>query len=205
MADPVHGAGGLVVATTPVPLGTVESARRLWRRRRHRGGESLGVPQSFGGPYVGLLARASRFVRQMPGRLAGIDDDFEGKRGFVLTLQTREQHIRREKPHATSAPIRVSWLLPPRSTWPTLGPEGFREVAHRSYPECALSLERAPGDACGVRSNRRSLLSRVRGQDFPVLAREINARLLEAGIIGGFDLSEIDPGLAIISCFAPLN
>src|SRR5437762_7960667 len=59
--------------------------------------QSLGVPQSFGGPHVGFLATRERYVRQMPGRLVGMRKDFSGRRGFVLTLSTREQHIRREK------------------------------------------------------------------------------------------------------------
>lgn len=70
-------------------------------------GQSWGVPMSFGGPHVGLFATQEKYVRQMPGRLAGVAYDKNGNRGFVLTLSTREQHIRRERPHRTSAQIKV--------------------------------------------------------------------------------------------------
>ena len=98
IADAVHAAGGrLVVSTSPVPLGLLTPPGQLGADVVSAEGQPFGVPPSFGGPYVGLLATKKEFVRQMPGRLAGLTIDSEGKRGFVLTLQTREQHIRRER------------------------------------------------------------------------------------------------------------
>src|SRR5215218_8781467 len=98
ISDAVHGAGAnLVVSSSPVPLGMLKPPGAFGADVVTAEGQSLGVAQSFGGPYVGLLATKQSFIRQMPGRLAGITNDSEGKRGFVLALQTREQHIRREK------------------------------------------------------------------------------------------------------------
>jgi glycine dehydrogenase subunit 1 len=98
IADAAHEAGTLlIVSTSPVPLGVLTPPGDLGADIVTAEGQSLGVAQNFGGPYVGLLGARRSFVRQMPGRLAGIATDSEGKRGFVLTLQTREQHIRREK------------------------------------------------------------------------------------------------------------
>ncbi len=134
IADAVHEAGALlIVSTSPVPLGVLVPPGDLGADIVTAEGQSLGVAQSFGGPYVGLLGARKSFVRQMPGRLCGIAHDSEGKRGFVLTLQTREQHIRREK--ATSNICTNQGLMATAATvyMATLGPEGFKEVSERSY------------------------------------------------------------------------
>jgi len=130
----VHSRGAaLVVSTSPVPLGLLRPPGDLDADVVTAEGQSLGVPQSYGGPYVGLLAAKQSFVRQMPGRLAGQTTDSTGKRGFVLTLQTREQHIRREK--ATSNICTNQGLMATAATvhMTTLGPQGLREVALRCY------------------------------------------------------------------------
>src|ERR1043166_7705423 len=95
-------------------------------------GQSFGVPESFGGPHVGFLATRERYVRQMPGRLIGMGKDFSGKRGFVLTLSTREQHIRREK--ATSNICTNQSLCALMSTiyLSTVGPGGLREICEQN-------------------------------------------------------------------------
>jgi len=99
LADAAHEKGALliVVVTEIVALGLIEAPGALGADIVVGEGQSLGNPLGFGGPYVGLLATRSKFVRQMPGRLCGQTVDSEGRRGFVLTLSTREQHIRREK------------------------------------------------------------------------------------------------------------
>src|SRR5690606_3646975 len=94
MADLAHeNDTALVVSTSPVALSLLKSPGELGADVVTAEGQSLGVAQSYGGPYVGLLGSTQKLVRQMPGRIAGITTDSEGKRGYVLTLQTREQHI----------------------------------------------------------------------------------------------------------------
>ena len=98
IVDAVHACGALVVAGTyPIPLALLESPGALGADVVAAEGQALGVAQSYGGPYVGLLGTRQAFVRQLPGRLVGMTTDAEGKQGFVLALQTREQHIRRER------------------------------------------------------------------------------------------------------------
>src|SRR5215216_907713 len=143
MSDLAHARGGaLVVSTYPVPLGLLQPPGELGADVVAAEGQALGVPQGYGGPYVGLLASRQSYVRLMPGRLAGMTTDSEGKRGFVLTLQTREQHIRREK--ATSNICTNQGLMATAATvyMATVGPEGFREVARRSYQNAHYLAER---------------------------------------------------------------
>ncbi len=207
MAEAVHAAGGaLVVATNPVPLGLLRSPGELGADVATAEGQPLGVPQSFGGPYVGLLATRQRFLRQMPGRLAGVTHDSDGQRGFVLTLQTREQHIRREK--ATSNICTNQGLMATAATvyMASLGPGGFREVASRGYQNAHYLA-----DQVGAIEGYRLPLAAPFFHEFvveaPFPAAEVNARLLERGIIGGYDLGRLDPGLDhhLLLCATELN
>ena len=99
IAEAGHAAGALliVVVTEVVSLGLIEPPGEMGADIVVGEGQSIGNALNFGGPYVGLFATRDKFVRQMPGRLSGETVDAEGRRGFVLTLSTREQHIRREK------------------------------------------------------------------------------------------------------------
>ena len=107
IAEKAHAAGALVIAvfTEAVSLGLVTPPGEMGADIVVGEGQSFGNVLSYGGPYVGLFATRQKYVRQMPGRLVGETVDAEGKRGFVLTLPTREQHIRREKRPRTSARI----------------------------------------------------------------------------------------------------
>jgi glycine dehydrogenase subunit 1 len=207
IADVVHAAGGLlVVATAPVPLGLIKPPGELGADVVTAEGQPLGVPQSYGGPYVGLLATRTSFIRQMPGRLAGITIDAEGKRGYVLTLQTREQHIRREK--ATSNICTNQGLMATAATvyMSSVGPEGFREVATACYQNAHYLADQLTNlDGFSLAFEQPFF------HEFtikcPQPAREINQRLLDAGILGGFDLGAVDPALDtyLVLCATELN
>ena len=196
IADVVHEAGAmLVVNTTPVPLGLLKPPGELGADIASAEGQPLGVPPGYGGPYVGLLATGKKHVRQMPGRLAGVTTDEEGKRGFVLTLQTREQHIRREK--ATSNICTNQGLMATAATiyMSTLGPEGFREVATRSYQNAHYLAGRI-ADTSGYAVANAGEFFHEFVVECPQPAAEVNRRLLDHGIVGGLDLGTIDPSLA---------
>ena len=195
LAHQVHAAGGLlVVSTSPVPLGLIKSPGELGADVVTAEGQSLGVAQSYGGPYVGLLGTRQKYIRQMPGRIAGVTTDSEGKRGFVLTLQTREQHIRREK--ATSNICTNQGLMATAATvyMSTLGPEGFREVATAAYQNAHYLADRL------VATGRFELAFDAEFfHEFVVRcsvpAATVNDALLREGIIGGYDLGEVSPDL----------
>jgi glycine dehydrogenase subunit 1 len=202
-----HASGGsLVVTTLPVPLALLKPPGELGADVVTAEGQSLGVAQSYGGPYVGLLAARQSFVRQMPGRLAGVTSDAEGKRGFVLTLQTREQHIRREK--ATSNICTNQGLMATAATvyMASLGPEGFREVARRSYANAHYLADRLTA-LPGYELAFGAPFFHEFAVRTPIAAAEVNRKLAAAGIIGGYDLGNVESALAhhLLLCTTELN
>lgn len=130
-AERAHTVGALLIVavTESASLGLLRSPGECGADIVVAEGQSFGVPQSFGGPYVGLFAARERYARQLPGRLAGVAYDQQGRRGFVLTLATREQHIRREK--ATSNICTNEGLIALAATiyMTTMGRKGLQEVA----------------------------------------------------------------------------
>jgi glycine dehydrogenase subunit 1 len=167
--------------------------------------QSFGVPLGFGGPYAGVLATKEKFVRQMPGRLVGEARDKDGKRGFVLTLSTREQHIRREK--ATSNICTNQALIATMATiYMTIyGREGLKELATQNLAKAVY--------AAGEFAKRGTILFQgaPRFNEFVVQTKEdpykINDRLLEKRTIGGLPLNRFYPelGNAALWCCTELN
>jgi glycine dehydrogenase subunit 1 len=195
VADKAHSVGAnLLVSTYPTALGLLKPPGELGADVVTAEGQPLGVAQSFGGPVVGLLATHQRLVRQMPGRLAGVAHDSEGKRGFVLALQTREQHIRREKATSNICTNQGLLALAASIYMATLGPQGMRRIAEICYAnahELSSALER---------SGRFNVLNigpffnelTVASDEPP---SELNRRLRQHGIIGGLDLGQVDTSL----------
>ncbi|MET0622398.1 MAG: aminomethyl-transferring glycine dehydrogenase subunit GcvPA [Pyrinomonadaceae bacterium] len=140
-ADAVHAAGALlvVVVTEAASFGLLRSPGACGADIVVAEGQSFGVPVSYGGPYVGLFATREKYARQIPGRLAGVAYDKEGRRGFVLTLATREQHIRREK--ATSNICTNEGLIALAATiyMTTMGRQGLQEVATQCAQKAAYA------------------------------------------------------------------
>src|SRR6185295_5358498 len=150
IAEKAHAVGALLVAvfTEVVALGAIEPPGAQGADIVVGEGQSIGNPLTFGGPYVGLFATRQKYVRQMPGRLCGETVDAEGRRGFVLTLSTREQHIRRDK--ATSNICTNSGLCCLAFTihMTLLGETGLRRLAalnHANAVKLAESLSKIRG------------------------------------------------------------
>ena len=143
-AEQVHAAGALlvVVVTEAASFGLLRSPGACGADIVVAEGQSFGVPASYGGPYVGLFATREKYARQIPGRLVGVAYDKEGRRGFVLTLATREQHIRREK--ATSNICTNEGLIALAATiyMTTMGRRGLQEVAAQCAQKAAYARRR---------------------------------------------------------------
>jgi len=194
IAEAAHAAGALLIAvvTEPVALGLIRSPGEMGADIVVGEGQSIGVGLQFGGPYVGLFACREKHVRQMPGRLAGETVDAQGKRGFVLTLSTREQHIRREK--ATSNICTNSGLcaLAFSVHMSLLGEKGLRRLAEINHARAAKVAERLsaiPGVSLVNDSFFNEFTLRL-----PVEARPAVRALADRGILGGVSLGRLYPG-----------
>ncbi len=205
LAQAAHEKGALLIAvfTEAVSLGLVESPGAMGADIVVGEGQSIGNALSFGGPYVGLFATRQKYVRQMPGRLAGETVDAEGRRGFVLTLSTREQHIRREK--ATSNICTNSGLcaLAFSIHLTLLGDVGLRRLARANHA-AAVTLADLLAAVQGVRVLNRTFFNeftiRVPGD-----AAAVIDRMAARGVLGGVPYRRLDPSaglddLVIVAC-----
>ncbi|MGH6744164.1 aminomethyl-transferring glycine dehydrogenase subunit GcvPA [Novosphingobium sp.] len=193
IAEAAHAKGALLIAvvTEPVALGMIEAPGALGADIVVGEGQSIGVGLQFGGPYLGLFGCREKFVRQMPGRLCGQTVDAEGKRGFVLTLSTREQHIRREK--ATSNICTNSGLcaLAFSIHLTLLGGEGLAQLAAVNHDKAQAMIERlakVPGVTVlnDAYFNEATL---VLTRD----AREVVRELADRKVLGGVSLGRLFP------------
>ena len=195
LADAAHAKGALlvVVITEAMSLGLLKSPGACGADIVVAEGQSFGVPLSFGGPYLGLFATREKYARQIPGRLVGEAYDKQGRRGFVLTLATREQHIRREK--ATSNICTNEGLIALAATvyLETMGRRGVQEAAH----QCAQKAAYAARAIAGVKGYSLPFSGPCFNEFVvraPIKAVELLARLgEEKGIDGGIALSRFMP------------
>jgi glycine dehydrogenase subunit 1 len=198
LAAKAHENGALLIAvvTEPVALGAIKSPGEMGADIVVGEGQSLGVGLQFGGPYVGLFACKDKYVRQMPGRLCGETVDAEGKRGFVLTLSTREQHIRREK--ATSNICTNSGLcaLAFSVHMTLLGERGMRDLAALNHSLASHAADRL-AKVAGVEVINKGFFN-----EFTVKlskeARPIVRTLADQGVLGGVSLGRLFPGVSAL-------
>lgn len=188
-----HGALLIAVVTEPVALGAIRSPGEMGADIVVGEGQSLGVGLQFGGPYVGLFACKEKFVRQMPGRLCGQTVDADGKRGFVLTLSTREQHIRREK--ATSNICTNSGLcaLAFSIHMTLLGEQGLRDLAQLNHARAVRAAQRlaaVPGVSLVNQSFFNEFTLRL-----PKPARPVVRAMAARQVLGGVSLGRLYPGI----------
>lgn len=194
IADAAHAAGALfiVVVTEIVALGLLKSPGEMGADIVAAEGQSIGNGLNFGGPHVGLLAAQQKHVRNMPGRICGETIDAEGRRGFVLTLSTREQHIRREK--ATSNICTNSGLCALAFTahLALLGQTGLKKLARLNHANAvALADELACIDGVEVLNTSffNEFTLRLAGQN----ARDVVETLASRGILCGVPVSRLEP------------
>ena len=193
VADIAHKSGALLVVSIAeaVSLGIVEPPRQADIIAMEA--QSFGVPLGFGGPYCGVIATRQQFVRQMPGRLAGQTTDRNGKTGYVLTLATREQHIRREKATSNICTNQALVALMANIFMTVYGRVGLRELAKQNLAKAAYAAQQFGKHAKVLFSGA------PRFNEFVAQSNEdpyaLNSRLLERKIIGGLPLKKFYPEL----------
>ena len=193
VAEIAHNNGALLVVSIAeaVSLGIVEPPRQADIVAMEA--QSFGVPLGFGGPYCGVIATREQFVRQMPGRLVGQTTDRNGKRGFVLTLATREQHIRREKATSNICTNQALVALMVNIFMTIYGKVGLRELAKQNLAKTAYAVQQFSKHA------KVLFQSAPRFNEFVVQTSEdpyaINSRILGHKIVGGLPLKKFYPEL----------
>ncbi|ABO49261.1 glycine dehydrogenase (decarboxylating) alpha subunit [Desulforamulus reducens MI-1] len=196
IAEQAHAKGALlVVCVDPIALGILKSPGQCGADIVVGEGQSLGIPLSYGGPYLGFMACKDKYLRKMPGRIVGQTVDVEGRRGYVLTLQAREQHIRRDKATSNICSNQALCALAATVYLSLVGRQGFKQVAELCLQKTAYAKE---------------LLAALPGyqlpwqtpvfKEFVLKTKEapevINRELLKENILGGLDLGGYYPELA---------
>jgi glycine dehydrogenase subunit 1 len=208
LAEPVHAAGALlIVVADPISLGLFKPPGLYGADIVCGEGQSLGIPLSYGGPYLGYFTTRQAYVRQMAGRLVGETVDAEGRRGYVLTLSTREQHIRREKATSNICTNQGLTAMVAGIYLATMGKDGLRQVAELCYHKAHYAAAQIDAlDAYSVLDDKPFFKEFVVKCPRPVA--EVNAYLLnEWGIIGGYDLCRDYPHFQdhMLVCVTEMN
>jgi glycine dehydrogenase subunit 1 len=182
----------LIVACNPIALGLLESPGACGADIVVGDGQPLGNAISFGGPYVGFLATTKEHVRRVPGRVVGQTKDKDGKRGFVLTLQAREQHIRREKASSNICSNQALNALAATVYMSYMGKQGMQDVAYLNLQK-AHYAQKQLAQIAGVEVVFTSPFFNEFLIRLPKSIGSVNKSLLEVGIIGGYDVSRDYP------------
>jgi glycine dehydrogenase subunit 1 len=188
-SNAAHGVDALAVAVCdPISLAVLESPGALGADVAVGEAQPLGMPLLYGGPYAGYMATHEKFVRQLPGRIAGETVDQDGRLAYVLTLRGREQDIRRAKANSNICTNQALTALAATVYAALMGPEGMREVAELSVSKAHYLADRLQASGFRLRYPDAPFLWEF-AVEMPDVARA-NEALLEAGIVGGLDLGD---------------
>jgi glycine dehydrogenase subunit 1 len=196
LADTLHARGTLLVigVADATSLGLLKSPGAWGADIATAEGQSLGLPLQYGGPWAGLMGCKAEYVRQLPGRISGQTTDHEGRRGFVLTLQAREQHIRREKATSNICTSQTLLAIGITAYLSLMGPRGLRGVARQSHARAVYAADRIaalPGyELLTDRPFYNEFLVRT-----PLETAEMRHRLVEREILAGVPFLSGVPGL----------
>jgi glycine dehydrogenase subunit 1 len=191
----------IVVVLAPLSLGVLVPPGAYGADIVVAEGQSLGIPMAFGGPHLGMFATRGALVRQMPGRMVGQTQDARGRRGYVLTLATREQHIRRERATSNICTNQALCALAATVYLSLLGPSGLQGVGALNLKRAREAME-AVAALPGYRVTQERCFHEFVVRP-PLPPAVLNERLLDKGILGGLDLSRFDPqweGLWMLCC-----
>ena len=184
-----HEKGALyIVSADPVSLGLLEAPGNYGADIAVGEGQPLGSSLNFGGPYLGIFAVSSKYVRKIPGRLVGMTKDKHGRDGFILTLQTREQHIRREKATSNICTNQALNALQAVVYLSLVGREGVREVAEHSLQKSHYLAQRI-AQLPGYSLKYQQSFFREFVIETPLAAGTVVEAMIEKGILAGYDLS----------------
>jgi glycine dehydrogenase subunit 1 len=199
LAEAVHGVGALlIVVVDPVSLGAFQAPGDYGADIVLADGQALGIPPSFGGPHVGIFATRKDHIRHLAGRLVGETTDAAGRRGYVLTLGTREQHIRRAKATSNICTNAALIALGTAVYLATLGKTGLRQVAELCYQKshyAAREIAQLPGVTLNPQAPAGDFFKEFVVR-LPKSSAKVNQTLLkDFGVIGGYDLTRDFPEL----------
>ncbi|HET7743186.1 MAG TPA: aminomethyl-transferring glycine dehydrogenase subunit GcvPA [Gaiellaceae bacterium] len=191
LAEAASEAGALAIAhVDPMSLGVLEAPGEYGCSLAIGEGQAAGNWPSYGGPHYGFLAAKGDFIRRMPGRIVGETVDLDGRRAYVLTLQTREQHIRREKATSNITTNQTLLALAGLATLSWLGPDGLREVGETCLSLAAYARERVPLEPAFDQLSFKEVAFRT-----PIPAREVVRRARERGVHPGYVLGRDYEGM----------
>jgi len=196
IAQAAHANGALlIVSSYPMSLGIIKTPGAMGADIVTGEGQSLGIPLSFGGPYLGFMATRKKYARKMPGRVVGRTTDGKGQSGFVMTLQAREQHIRRDKATSNICTNEALCALAASIYLSLLGKSGFKQTAEMCAQKANYAFKRLTAiDGVSSRFKQKWFFNEF-VLELPRDARDVIANLIEKGISAGFPLSRYYDGM----------